>query len=301
MASTTVKTPPERNDPSSGSGAPDQPASTWKRVRKPMKRAAFYVVLITVAVPFLFVFYYMVVTSLQSPATITAPDYQWTFTPTLDNYRAVLLGTDFGEFIVNSLLIGFGALVIALIVGLPAAFAVARWNVPRFAMIILSSRITPGITFLIPWFILFSRAGWIDTYRGMIAVHLIVVLPLVTWLMISFFEELPDEVLESALVDGASVARTFWSIALPMTRGGLVASSILGFIFSWNHFMFSIVISGNSTRTLPVAVFNFMSYGQVNWGAIAAAATLMTLPVLVMALSVQRHIVRGLSIGAVKG
>lgn len=275
--------------------------STWQRLRRPLRRATFYLVLVTMAVPFLFPFYYMVATSLQSPADITAPEYRWTFTPTLDNYRAVLQGTDFGGYMINSLAIGFGSLAIALVIGLPAAFAVARWQVPRFALIILSSRIMPGITFLIPWFIVFSRAGWIDTYRGMILVHLIVVLPLVTWLMISFFEELPAEVLESAMVDGASVPRTFWSIALPMTRGGLVASSVLGFIFSWNHFMFSIVISGRSTRTLPVAVFNFMSYGQINWGAIAAAATLMTLPVLLMALAVQRHIVHGLSIGAVKG
>jgi multiple sugar transport system permease protein len=299
LATTTPTTTPRATTPAPSQ--PPAPSGLWLRARRPLRRAAFYTLLAAMLIPFLFVFYYMIATSLKSPVDITAADYQWTFTPTLANYRAVLLGTDFAEFTVNSLIIGFGALGIALVIGLPAAFAVARWQVPKFALIILSSRITPGITFLIPWFILFSRVGWIDSYRGMIAVHLIVVLPLVTWLMISFFEELPTEVLESARVDGASVTRTFLSVALPMTRGGIVASSILGFIFSWNHFMFSIVISGSSTRTLPVAVFNFMSYGQVNWGAIAAAATLMTLPVLVMALAVQRHIVRGLSIGAVKG
>ncbi|QBI21957.1 carbohydrate ABC transporter permease [Egibacter rhizosphaerae] len=277
------------------------PNSTWVRVRGPLRTIGFYTLLVVVLVPFLFVFYYMVTTSLMSPVDITAADHQWTFTPTLDNYRAVFEQTDFVRFALNSLVIAAGALVISWVVGLPAAYAVARWNVPKFALIILSSRITPGITFLIPWFILFSRAGLIDSYRGMIAVHLIVVLPLVTWLMISFFEELPTEVLESAAVDGASVFRTFLLVALPMVRGGLVASSIVGFIFSWNHFMFSIPISGRSTETLPVAVFNFMSYGQVNWGAIAAAATLMVLPVVAMALAVQRHIVRGLAIGAVKG
>jgi multiple sugar transport system permease protein len=271
------------------------------RKRGLLRRVGFYALLVAMLVPFLFVFFYMIATSLKSQVDITAASFQWTFTPTVANYREVLLGTDFVEFAVNSLVIGFGALGIALVVGLPAAFAVARWNVPKFAMIILSSRITPGITFLIPWFILFSRGGLIDSYRAMIAVHLIVVLPLVTWLMISFFEELPTEVLESAYVDGASVTRTFLSVALPMVRGGVVAASIVGFIFSWNHFLFSIVISGNSTRTLPVAVFGFMSYGQVNWGPIAAAATLMTLPVLVMAFAAQRQIVRGMSIGAVKG
>jgi multiple sugar transport system permease protein len=271
------------------------------QMRSVARRIGFYALLVAMLVPFLFVFVYMIATSLKSQVDITAPSFQWIFTPTLENYRDVLLGTDFVAFAINSLIIGFGALGIALVIGLPAAFAVARWNVPKFAVIILSSRITPGITFLIPWFILFTRAGWIDSYQAMIAVHLIVVLPLVTWLMISFFEELPAEVLESAYVDGASQVRTLLFVALPMVRGGVVASSIVGFIFSWNHFLFSIVISGNSTRTLPVAVFEFMSYGQVNWGPIAAAATLMTLPVLLMAFAAQRQIVQGMSIGAVKG
>jgi multiple sugar transport system permease protein len=153
---------------------------------------------------------------------------------------------------------------------------------------------------LVPWFILFSRIQMIDTYQALIFTHLLQNLPLMVFLMISFFEELPDELLEAARVDGASVSRTFFSIALPLAKGGIAASAILGFIFSWNHFMFSIVLAGNDTRTLPVAVFNFMSYGSINWGAITAAATVMALPVILLTLTVQRHIVKGLAMGAVK-
>jgi multiple sugar transport system permease protein len=265
------------------------------------RRIGFYALLFFVLSPFMFVFYYMITTSLKSRLDISAPDFQWLFRPTLDNYRAVFIENDFVQFTINSLIVAGGSTLIGLLFGLPAAFAVARYRVPKFAMLILSSRITPGITFLIPWFILFARIDWIDTYQALILMHLLVNLPLITWLMISFFEEVPDELIESARVDGATMQRVFVSIVLPITKGGIAASAILGFIFSWNHFMFSIVIAGSSTRTLPVAVFNFMSYGTVNWGGITAAATVMMLPVIALALTVQRHIVRGLAIGAVKG
>jgi len=269
--------------------------------RGPLRTVGLWALVAGAFGPFVFVFYYMISTSLKSPLDITSPDFKWFFTPTLDNYRDVFERTDFAQFTMNSLFVGVGSVAISLVVGLPAAFVIARYNAPKLAVLILSSRITPGITFLIPWFIIFSRMGWVDTYQALILVHLLVTLPMVTWLMISFFEELPQEILDSAQVDGAGVARTFWSIVLPTCKGGIAASSILAFIFSWNHFMFSVVIAGRTTRTLPVAVFEFMSYGAINWGAIAAAATVMCLPVVVMALFVQRHIVQGLAGGAVKG
>lgn len=278
-----------------------RPRAPRRSARRTARSAGFYLLLILVLAPFMFVFAYMVSTSFKSPLDINAPTFQWFFTPTLQNYREVIFGTDFGSFTLNSLLVAGGSTAIALLIGLPAAFAIARYKAPRLGAVILSSRITPGITFLIPWFIIFSQIGWIDTYRALILSHLLVNLPLVTWLMISFFEDVSDELLDAAAVDGASAIRTFVSVVLPVTKGGIASAAILGFIFSWNNFLFSVVIAGRSTRTLPVAVFEFMSYGSINWGAIAAAATVMTLPVVVLALIVQRHIVEGLSGGAVKG
>lgn len=272
-------------------------SSPWARRAR---TGGYYLVVALVMLPFLFVFYYMISTSLKAPLDITAPDFQWLFTPTLDNYREVFLQNEFGTFTLNSAIVAFGSTAIGLVIGLPAAFVIARYKAPRLALIILSARVTPGITFLVPWFILFSRVGMIDTYQALIFTHLLQNLPLMVFLMISFFEEIPEELLEAARVDGASVQRSFLSIALPLAKGGIAASAILGFIFSWNHFMFSIVLSGNDTRTLPVAVFNFMSYGSINWGAITAAATVMGLPVILLTLTVQRHIVKGLAMGAVK-
>jgi multiple sugar transport system permease protein len=273
-------------------------SSPWgKRARL----IGYYLVVAAVMVPFLFVFYYMITTSLKRPLDITAPDYRWFFAPTLDNYREVFVQNDFVEFTINSMIVAVGSTAIGLLIGLPAAYIIARYKVPKLALLILSARVTPGITFLIPWFVIFSYLAMVDTYQALIYTHLLQNLPLMVFLMISFFEEIPEEVIESAYVDGATKQRAFWSVVLPLARPGIAAAAILGFIFSWNHFMFSIVLSGNDTRTLPVAVFNFMSYGSVNWGAITAAATIMSLPVILLTLTVQRHIVRGLAIGAVKG
>lgn len=276
-------------------------STALRSTRKTVRAVGFYTLLAVILVPFLFVFWYMVTTSLKSATDLSASTFQWTFTPTLDNYVAVLQQTDFLQFALNSMLVGLGSVAIALILGLPAAYAIARYRAPKLALVILSSRITPGITFLIPLFIIFSGLDWIDTYQALIIAHLLITLPMVTWLMIGFFEELPQELIDSARVDGASAVRTFMQVILPVTRGGIAAAGILAFIFSWNHFMFSVVLAGRNTRTLPVAVFEFMSYGQINWGAIAAAATVMTIPVVILALFAQRHIVQGLAGGAVKG
>lgn len=283
----------------------DSVANAQREKTRLAKRAArgfgFYALLAVVMIPFAFVFWYMISTSLKPADALVSAEFQWTFKPTFENYLQVFERTDFLTFMLNSMLVGVGSVVVSLAMGLPAAFAIARFNAPKLGLIILSSRVTPGITFLIPLFIIFSQIGWIDTYQALVVAHLLITLPMVIWLMIGFFEEVPQEMIDSARVDGASISGAFFRIVLPMTKGGIAASGILAFIFSWNHFMFSVVLAGRNTRTLPVAVFEFMTYGQINWGAIAAAATIMTLPVIVVALFVQSHIVEGLAGGAVKG
>ena len=141
----------------------------------------------------------------------------------------------------------------------------------------------------------------IDTYTALILTHLIVALPLVLWVMIGFFEDVPGELIEAARIDGCSNFSAFLRVALPLVKPGIVATAILSFIFSWNNFLFSLIIAGFKTRTLPIAVYNFLSYEEINWGGLTAAATIITLPVLILSLFVQKHIVRGLTFGALKG
>jgi multiple sugar transport system permease protein len=268
---------------------------------KRIKQIGFYLLVFVTLFPIVFVFWYTISTSLRQSKDIGSPSSQVFFRPSLENYKEVLVENDFVLFAKNSAIVGIGSTLAGLLIGLPAAFAIAKLKVKRLATIILAGRVAPGITFLIPWFVIFSRLGWTDTYAVLILAHLLQNLPLMVFLLIGFLEEVPDELLESSKIDGASTLRSIWSVALPVAKGGVAATAILGFIFSWNHFMFSIVLSGNSTRTLPVAVFNFMSYGSVNWGGITAAAMTMALPAMLITLFVQRHIVHGLASGAVKG
>lgn len=269
--------------------------------RKRLHTAAFYLLVIAILVPFLFVFYWMILSSLKSQVQNTAYPPLWFFRPTLDNYVRVFRENDIVGFARNSFIIAAGATALGLALGLPAAYSIARYKQHGLGLAILIARVQPGISFLIPLFVIFLNLKMIDRYPSLIITHLIVTLPIIVWMMISYFEDVPADLDDAARVDGCSPYGAFWRVALPLTRPGIVASGILAFIFSWNNFLFSLVLSSYRTKTLPVAVFNFMSYEEINWGGLTAAATLITLPVLLLVLLVQRHIVRGLTIGAVKG
>ncbi|HEY9469016.1 MAG TPA: carbohydrate ABC transporter permease [Propionibacteriaceae bacterium] len=207
----------------------------------------------------------------------------------------MFLENDIGAFALNSLVIATASTLLALLLGAPAAFALVHFKLTRMTVVILLTRVTPGITLLLPWFILFTHLGWIDTYRALVLVHLVINLPLVIWMLSNFLADVPRELMEAARMDGASTQRAFVSVIMPTIRSGMAAVAILAFILSWNSFLFSIVLAVDRTRTLPVAAFNFMSYGSIEWGAITAVAVIMTLPVVILALMAQRQIIAGLS------
>ena len=223
------------------------------------------------------------------------------FKPTLDNFQTVFSRNPMGRFLLNSAVVGSGATLLALVFGLPAAYGIARYRQKRLPVAILVARIMPGISFLVPWFIMFSKVKLIGTYPALILAHLLITLPMTIWLMIGFFEDIPKALDEAALIDGCNPFQAFFRVSLPLTKPGIAASAILSFIFSWNNFLFSLVLSSQQTRPLPVAVFSFISYTQIDWGGLNAAATIVTLPVLIMILFVQKHMVRGLTLGSVKG
>jgi multiple sugar transport system permease protein len=260
-----------------------------------------YVLLILLLIPFLFPLAWMLLSSLKTQVQNTAYPPVLVFTPTLGNYREVFQKNPFFTFTVNSLVVALGSTGLALLLGLPGAYAIARYKRTGIALAILTARMAPGIGYLIPWFILFTKAKMIDTYTALILTHLIVALPLVLWVMIGFFEDVPGDLIEASRIDGCTNWSAFLRIAIPLAKPGIVATGILAFIFSWNNFLFSLIIAGYKTRTLPIAVYSFLSYEEINWGGLTAAATVITLPVLLLALFVQKHIVRGLTLGAMKG
>lgn len=274
--------------------------STCRR-RDPVRTILFYAFVAGVLVAYLFPFYWMVLSSLKTQIQNTTFPPLFFFTPTLENYRAVFIQNPFALYLWNSLVVGLGSSVVGLVLGLPAAYAIARFRRHGVALGVLVARITPGISYLVPWFIIFSQLHLIGSYAALILSHLTVGLPLIIWIMIGFFEDVPVDLEDAALIDGCSRLLAFLRVSLPLTRPGIVTAGILSFILSWNTFMYSVVLADASTRTLPVAVFGFLSYGGFDWGALTAAATIITLPVMVLALLIQRHIVGGLAMGGIKG
>jgi multiple sugar transport system permease protein len=248
---------------------------------------------------FTFPFIWMALASFQNQIDIISPDLA--FTPTMRNYDNVFNQYNFLQFMWNSFVVATLATLMSLILGLPAAYAVARFHYDWLGVVLLAARIVPGITFLVPWYILFSAIGLNGSYLALILSHMLVSMPFVVWVMVPFFEGMPFEIEESARIDGATLIGTFVRIVLPLAVPAIVTAAIMSFIFSWNNFMFSLVLSGDDTRTLPVAIFNFISYASVDWGGLMAAAVLITLPVIIITIFMQRYIVSGLTAGATKG
>jgi multiple sugar transport system permease protein len=270
--------------------------------RKIAKAAGFYGLVIVVMLPTAFVFYWMITLSLKPQVEAAAfPPSFFHFTVTFKGYVEVFAKHPFLLYTWNSLVVAVGTTLLGLIVGLPAAYSIAQWKQQRLALTILVARIIPGISYLIPWYILFRNLRMVDTYTALILTHLVVGLPITIWVMIGFFEDIPPDLREAALIDGCTDYGAFWRVAIPLVKPGVVATAILAFIFSWNNFLFSVILAGRNTRTLPIAVFNMIGYEEINWGPLAAAATLITLPVIILTLIIQRHIVTGLTFGAVKG
>ena len=220
--------------------------------------------------------------------------------PTLANFVKVFADNDFLRYTINSCIVSFSATGLALLVGVPAGYGVAKTKATRAAMLILVARMTPGLSYLIPLFLLFQWLGMLGTLTPIVITHLVITVPIVVWVMIGFFEGLPGEIEEAALVDGATIWQAFRYVALPLARPGITVATILAFIFSWNNFIFGIVLAGRETRTLPVAVYNVLTFEQVSWGPLAAAALVVTGPVLILTLLMQKEIVAGLTAGGVK-
>jgi multiple sugar transport system permease protein len=276
-------------------------AASGRRTGRIMRRALFYLGLVLVLGVFVFPFFWMALNSFKTHDQITEYPPVFFFTPTLENVRNVFAQGQFVRYTWNSIVVSFGAVGLGMLLGLPAAYAIARHRQRGFAFGILVCRMIPGIAFLVPWFIVFRFLGLLDSYFGLIVAHLVITVPLITWIMIGFFEEVPIELEEAARIDGCSRAGVFLRIALPLVRPGLVSAGILALIFAWNSFLFPLILAGVETKTLPVLVYSFMTFDFLDLGGIYAASTLITLPVVVMVLAVQRHFIRGLTIGGVKG
>ncbi len=272
------------------------------------KRIRLTVVLLISAVFLLawtFPIFWSLLNSLKTERDVLAYPPKLFFQPTLDAYRDVLFGSaSIVPNLVSSFIISIGTTVITMVMAVPAAYALARlrFRGKKLAgFYVLATQMLPPVGIIIPYFLILRNIGWIDTYQGIILIYLSFSLPFAIWLLVSYFEDIPYEMEEAAYLDGASRMRTLWRIIIPQVRGGIAVTVVFVFLNAWNEFLFAVVLSGNTVRPVTIAMFNFVSVEQTLWAKLAAVSVLAMLPVIVLGIVGQKHIVKGLTVGAVKG
>lgn len=269
---------------------------------KLFKNGLWGIAIAIVALIAVFPFVWMVLVSLKTRVLTYDPSI-WFFKPTLENYLAVFQQRHLLFFARNSVIVVLGTMVLSLIIGSMAAYGFARFSFSRkedLAFWILSLRMLPPMATVIPFFILARFTNLLDTHIILILAYMTFNIPFSVWMMRGFFEEIPRQIEESALVDGCSHWQILTKILLPLSLPGLTATAIFCIINSWNEFAFALFLTGINARTLPTTVTFFLSVTGVIWGEMAAVGVLTALPVLIFAMLVQRYMIRGLTFGAVK-
>jgi multiple sugar transport system permease protein len=262
-----------------------------------------YAAALVVLVVFLFPIYWLVTISFKTPDEIFAsPPVWWPDSLQLGNF-AVLFKDGDAWTVFNSLVIAGVSTAVAMLLGTLCAYSIARFRTggDNFAMWVLSNRMLPPIVIVFPVFLLYVKLGWVDTFLGLILLYTAFNLPYVIWMMRGYIQDIPLELEESALVDGCTRWRVFRKVVLPMARTGIFATAVFTFVFAWNEFLFALVLTRSAVTTFPVQVTHYFG-GQSNfWAKIAAMSVLGTVPIFIAVALLQRYLVRGISLGAVKG
>ncbi|WP_262395060.1 carbohydrate ABC transporter permease [Youxingia wuxianensis] len=240
------------------------------------------------------------------------------YEPTLKNYKEVLFGVErednegrwvpstkgFMKQVGNSLVVSLTATFVAMLAGIPAAYALSKFKFKKkqnISFFVLSTRFVPPIVIVIPLFVAFRKLGLMDTKLGLIILYVFANLSLVIWMMKGFFDEMPNELAESARVDGCGQFGALFKIAVPVTLHGIAASAILVMINCWNEFLFAVLFTAKNAKTVTLAVMGYVTVREVAWSNMAAAGILITIPVLIFTIISQKQLVQGLTAGAVKG
>ena len=258
------------------------------------------ILLLLYAVFALFPLLWMFIMSIKPDSQMLTTTF--VFTPTLENY-ATVLHSDYMQFFFNNLVVSVAAVLVSLVVGVPAAYALARYQFKGkedIAFTILSFRFAPEILVILPLYLIYQRLGLYDTYFGLIWVYQLITLPLLIWILRGFFEDISPDIEAAAQLDGYTWWQVFLRVLLPLVKPGLVAAGLLCFIFAWNSFTFPLLLS-NNVQTSTVIALRYLASDTVHYGQVAAAAAISALPEVILALLIQKHLVRGLSFGAVKG
>ena len=274
-------------------------------LRRPRVRpGALALNLVTYAVAFLIFFpiLWTVLTAFKTEADAAAEPPVFLFSATFANFHEVF-SADYLRYFENTVILAGGSTVLALVLGLPAAYSLAfnpSRHTPKVLSWVLSTKMLPAVGALIPLIVIYKRVGLFDSRLGMILLYAAFNLPLVIWMMRSFFADLPKEILEAATVDGAGFLRIMTRIVLPLTAPGLAATALLSLIFSWNEFLLAVNLTSANSGTLPVFISSFMTSEGLFFAKMSAASTMAVAPVILAGWLAQRSLVRGLTFGAVK-
>ncbi|WP_431246564.1 carbohydrate ABC transporter permease [Leifsonia xyli] len=273
--------------------------------RRLSSRAVLWLILIAVVVLYGFPFLYMLFTSFKTPLeTISVPPKLLPSVWTVDNYVSALTRDGVVASFINSIITAVLSTLISLVLAIPAAYAVTRFRTRTgriFIVLALVARMVPPIVIGVPMISIFRNLGISDTSLALAIAHTTISLPLSIWLMSSFFEAVPGELEEAAKIDGNSRLGALCRVVIPVTAGGVAVTAIFAFLASWNEFLFALLLTAVRSQTTPIVIANFQTQFGLDWGSMTALAVVYSIPVILLTLLLQRHIVAGLTLGAVKG
>ena len=246
---------------------------------------------------------WMLLTSVKPDNIVASMPPVWVFTPTLGSYLELFQTSEFQRYLMNTLIVASVTSLLATVFGFLSAYAFTRFRfkgstfLPLFYLVV---RMVPRISLVLPFYVILSQVGMLNTKTALILSYTTFALPFGIWMMIGFLKELPID-LEEAAVDGANRWQILAKVVIPLAAPGIATTAIFAFLLGWNEFLFSLILSGPESRTLPVMVAGFETDRGIRWGQLSSAAVSIMLPVVAVALVLQRHIVKGLTMGAVKG
>ncbi len=275
-----------------------------KKFRSLVENVIVYSLIAVAVVLSLFPILWLFQMSIKDPNQTFAIPPVWFFEPTLKNYQDVFVYGPFPRYFLNSMIIAGVSTGASLFIALFAAYAFARFRFRGASLtqlLVLIPQMLPPITIIVPLFILFKTFDLIDTHLSLIIAYMTFNIPISVWMLSGFFRDIPQELEEAAMIDGCTRLGSLWRVVLPLAAPGIAATAILCFMYSWNEFLYAVILTGRSAKTVPVAITGFITNKAILWGRIAAAGSVVLVPVLIFALSVQRYLVRGLSKGAIKG
>ena len=284
---------------------------SWNR-RVFIENSLTYFALAVIVFFILFPIYWLLMTSLKQPVDAFAIPPKWVFEPTGINYKEIIFGGGLkrvvgGEFMrdtLNSAIVASCTVALAALIASPAAYSIGRFNFRGRGPIsfwILTMLMLPPVVVILPFRIIVQRLNLYDAHLGLIIAHMSFIIPFFIWMMRGFFQEIPEELEDAALVDGCTRFMAFRKIILPLAAPGLAATMIICAIFSWNEFLFALILTGKTAKTAPVGITGFLSFERIIWGKLCAGGAIIAIPPILFAFIAQKYIIRGLTFGAIKG